>query len=221
MNDFLIISKEDADLISGSHGTNSAIVPIPCPDGRYYISNNYKNDPDLSDIASVLESLTGTTMDIQYLPDVGQPVIAGQIYHYTSVDDYIHNGYVIAVQSHTRMHYPPQDTPALFTFFREYSDMLEWIPNEKVYIGWKRVYSGVSYVVLMDHMTQSDWTPPQTLGILWAVDGGGSGDWSPGVAYVVNQEVTYDGHTYKCLQAHTSQIGWEPPNVPALWEFIS
>ena len=31
----------------------------------------------------------------------------------------------------------------------------------------------------------------------------------------------YGGHTYKCLQAHTSQVGWEPPNVPALWQLIS
>src|ERR1700722_2038412 len=26
---------------------------------------------------------------------------------------------------------------------------------------------------------------------------------------------------YKCLQAHTSQVGWEPPNVPALWQRVS
>ncbi|WP_349290090.1 carbohydrate-binding protein [Thermoanaerobacterium thermosaccharolyticum] len=24
--------------------------------------------------------------------------------------------------------------------------------------------------------------------------------------------------TYKCIQAHTSLVGWEPPNVPALWQ---
>jgi len=29
---------------------------------------------------------------------------------------------------------------------------------------------------------------------------------------------TYGGATYKCIQAHTSQVGWEPPNVPALWQ---
>ena len=26
---------------------------------------------------------------------------------------------------------------------------------------------------------------------------------------------------YKCIQAHTSQVGWEPPNVPALWQPVS
>src|SRR5262245_40269705 len=43
------------------------------------------------------------------------------------------------------------------------------------------------------------------------------GPWAPGVAYAVNDTVTYGGIVYKCIQAHTSQTGWEPPNVPALW----
>jgi chitinase len=44
------------------------------------------------------------------------------------------------------------------------------------------------------------------------------GAWAPNTAYAVNDTVTYGGHTYKCLQAHTSLVGWEPPNVPALWQ---
>lgn len=47
------------------------------------------------------------------------------------------------------------------------------------------------------------------------------GAWAPNVAYKVNDQVTYSGHTYKCLQAHTSLSGWEPANVPALWQLIS
>jgi chitinase len=41
------------------------------------------------------------------------------------------------------------------------------------------------------------------------------------VAYTVGQLVTYGGTTYRCLQAHTSLAGWEPPNVPALWALQS
>ncbi|HEU4426105.1 MAG TPA: carbohydrate-binding protein, partial [Pilimelia sp.] len=26
------------------------------------------------------------------------------------------------------------------------------------------------------------------------------------------------GASYRCIQAHTSLTGWEPPNVPALWQ---
>lgn len=45
--------------------------------------------------------------------------------------------------------------------------------------------------------------------------------WQPNTAYAVNALVTYQGITYKCLQAHTSLTGWEPPNVPALWQPVS
>jgi chitodextrinase len=54
-------------------------------------------------------------------------------------------------------------------------------------------------------------TPPPT----------GTQAWVANHAYTVGTLVTYAGHTYKCLQSHTSQVGWEPPNVPALWQLVS
>jgi hypothetical protein len=45
--------------------------------------------------------------------------------------------------------------------------------------------------------------------------------WVANASYSVGKLVTYGGHTYKCIQAHTSQVGWEPPNTPALWQLIS
>ncbi len=45
--------------------------------------------------------------------------------------------------------------------------------------------------------------------------------WVANHAYAVGALVTYAGHTYKCLQAHTSQVGWEPSTTPALWQLIS
>jgi chitinase len=44
------------------------------------------------------------------------------------------------------------------------------------------------------------------------------GTWAPNTAYAVGDTVTYSGSTYTCRQAHTSLTGWEPSNVPALWE---
>ena len=41
--------------------------------------------------------------------------------------------------------------------------------------------------------------------------------WESGVAYAVSERRQYDGLLYRCVQAHTSQVGWEPPAVPALW----
>jgi predicted carbohydrate-binding protein with CBM5 and CBM33 domain len=43
------------------------------------------------------------------------------------------------------------------------------------------------------------------------------GTWRPNTAYSVGSTVTYGGASYRCVQAHTSLPGWEPPNVPALW----
>lgn len=44
------------------------------------------------------------------------------------------------------------------------------------------------------------------------------GTWETGTAYQAGDQVTYDGQEYECLQAHTAQTGWEPPNTPALWQ---
>lgn len=49
-------------------------------------------------------------------------------------------------------------------------------------------------------------TPPQP-----------GGSWAVGTAYRVGDRVTYAGASYQCLQAHTAQPGWQPPNAPALW----
>ncbi|GAA2610965.1 lytic polysaccharide monooxygenase [Paractinoplanes durhamensis] len=45
-----------------------------------------------------------------------------------------------------------------------------------------------------------------------------TGTWKAGTAYKVGDVVTYNGLSYRCRQAHTALAGWEPPNVPALWQ---
>ncbi|GGT36521.1 serine protease [Streptomyces atratus] len=42
--------------------------------------------------------------------------------------------------------------------------------------------------------------------------------WAAGSLYNAGDRVTYGGVMYRCLQAHSAIVGWEPPNVPALWE---
>ena len=43
-------------------------------------------------------------------------------------------------------------------------------------------------------------------------------EWRPGMAVQVGQLLTHQGSTYRVRQAHTTQAGWEPPAVPALFE---
>ena len=44
--------------------------------------------------------------------------------------------------------------------------------------------------------------------------------WSAGVSYAAGYKVQDSGRLWRCLQAHTTQDGWEPENAPALWEEI-
>lgn len=45
--------------------------------------------------------------------------------------------------------------------------------------------------------------------------------WGADVAYVVGDRRREADKLYKCIQAHTSQAGWEPSKVPALWTVIN
>lgn len=44
--------------------------------------------------------------------------------------------------------------------------------------------------------------------------------WAAGISCAVGYRVQHNGRLWRCLQAHTSQEGWEPENAPALWEEI-
>ncbi|MFE2345655.1 dioxygenase family protein [Kitasatospora cineracea] len=48
--------------------------------------------------------------------------------------------------------------------------------------------------------------------------GGGSTTWTVGASYKAGDVVTYNGVSYVCIQGHIAYAGWEPPNVPALWQ---
>ncbi|MFE0177698.1 carbohydrate-binding protein [Streptomyces sp. NPDC059002] len=67
----------------------------------------------------------------------------------------------------------------------------------------------------------------QEFGLTLKTTGGGDpdpgepgGTWAAGTVYSAGDTVTYGGSTYRCLQPHQAQPGWEPPNTPALWEAV-
>lgn len=95
-----------------------------------------------------------------------------------------------------------------------------------------RTDDGKLYKTIQAHTTQADWVPgPTTLALYNVVETTAGGDpvdpsnppdeilpWQAGVAYKVGDARSYNGTVYDCLQGHTSQAGWEPPSVPALWK---
>ena len=45
-------------------------------------------------------------------------------------------------------------------------------------------------------------------------------EWAAGVDYATGYKVQHGGRLWRCVQAHTSQTGWEPENATALWTEI-
>lgn len=45
-------------------------------------------------------------------------------------------------------------------------------------------------------------------------------EWAVGVDYTAEYKVQRSGKLWRCMQAHTSQTGWEPENASALWTEI-
>ena len=42
-------------------------------------------------------------------------------------------------------------------------------------------------------------------------------EWATGQTYAAGYKVQRGGKLWRCLQAHTSQAGWEPENAASLW----
>ena len=45
--------------------------------------------------------------------------------------------------------------------------------------------------------------------------------WAADTSYTLNVRVRYGDTLYKCVQAHTSQSDWTPPDTPALWTEVA
>ena len=45
-------------------------------------------------------------------------------------------------------------------------------------------------------------------------------EWASDTDYTAGYKVQRDGRLWRCLQAHTSQTGWEPENAASLWTEI-
>ena len=95
-----------------------------------------------------------------------------------------------------------------------------WEPGLAVTVGQVLRWDGTLVEVLQAHTTQADWTPdvvPALFRVFRTDDGSGPIEWIPGIAVTAGEQVIYQGVTYNVLQSHTTQVGWEPPNVPALY----
>ena len=44
--------------------------------------------------------------------------------------------------------------------------------------------------------------------------------WESCADYAVGYKVQFEGRLWRCRQAHSAIIGWEPPNAASLWEEV-
>jgi hypothetical protein len=92
-----------------------------------------------------------------------------------------------------------------------------WAPGLAVRVGDVLAWDGTLVECIQAHTTQADWAPGVTPALWRVFRTPDMTEWVAGIAVSVNEVFTYQGVAYRCLQAHTTQIGWEPPKVPALW----
>ena len=111
------------------------------------------------------------------------------------------------------------DTDVFDGYSREYIEGYRFIPSGQswtnedgvTFVG-EMLSPAIDYDRIMVNVAVSylDDEQAETVTMLFEV-------WQPDTAYIVGDRRQYDGLLYRCVQAHTSQTGWEPPNVPALW----
>lgn len=97
-----------------------------------------------------------------------------------------------------------------------------WRSGKAYAVNDVAIFKGVPWTCIQAHTSQSNWTPP-AVPALWAIQGqGGDGPvgWVAGETVAVGDQRVFEGVTYEVIQAHTTQVGWEPPNVPALWAVV-
>lgn len=164
------------------------------------------------------EAISNNLIAVQLYPpwQVGIAVQIDEIYQYGD------NVYQV-VQAHTtQADWTPDIVPALFKRFYEPSDdPWPWVQptgaHDAYPLGARVLHNTFAWQSLIpanvwepgavgSELLWENLTPPPTVP-----------NWQAGVFYAVGVHVLYNGLEYSCRQAHTSQIGWEPPNVLALW----
>ena len=90
---------------------------------------------------------------------------------------------------------------------------LKEINEAKRYEQQRNDAAAIAFVVLAESGQVDDVTASEQ-SMLFAA-------WVPGVAYSVGQLRQHNGVLYRCVQAHTSQTGWEPDVAASLWAATS
>ena len=96
----------------------------------------------------------------------------------------------------------------------------DWTPGAKVKPGDVLAWDGTLVEVIQGHTTQADWTPDKVPALFKVHRTPAMTEWVAGIAVTAGERFGYGGATWECVQAHTTQKGWEPDRVPSLWRKV-
>ena len=97
----------------------------------------------------------------------------------------------------------------------------DWTPGAKVEPGDVLAWDGTLVEVIQGHTTQADWTPDKVPALFKVHRTPEMTEWVAGITVAAGERFTFGGATWECVQAHTTQKGWEPDKVPALWKKVA
>lgn len=92
-----------------------------------------------------------------------------------------------------------------------------WLPGLDVAVGDVFRWDGTLVEVIQAHTTQADWTPDVVPALFKVHRTPDMTEWTAGISVSVGEEFTYQGTTYRVLQAHTTASHWAPDVTPSLW----
>lgn len=204
-----IIGNEQWVFIPSTESEETQQVFLP---SNSLLITNYDLVKDASDpdIVILEKDSTMESLPPEYFPPLPD-VDASENYVQKDMFYSYNNDVYQCIQGHTRTIYPPAETPALFSFYRTNSDDLLWIPNERVAVGWKRLYNDILYEVITEHMTQETWTPDVTPALWKLAPTGDIPNWVQPTgahdAYNTGDQVTHNNAVWEStIDANV----WEP-----------
>lgn len=126
---------------------------------------------------------------------ITNPVFDGEIIHAEGETEFLEAGQGV------------EYTPLPSTGWLEAGEIYEW---------------GGGLVIVRQSHNRTIYDPDETpaLFLVYRPDAGACPEWIAGEQVNVGDLRLYDGETYRCLQAHVTQIDWYPPAVPALWAIV-
>lgn len=88
-------------------------------------------------------------------------------------------------------------------------DSIRKLNEAKLYTRQREEAAAIAFVVLAESGQIDDVTATERYTLFLS--------WEPNIRYTAGQLRRYNGILYRCVQAHTSQEGWEPDQAASLW----